>query len=482
MRLKKIYINGYKNLIDTSIEFNTDENLIAIIGNNGTGKSNLIEALIHIFLGLYYLKPPEFKYQIEYDAHGKSVSINNMKHDDGYPTINIDRMEISMYRFKDWIRQPELNPPFPANVFCYYSGTCDRTKTLIKKYNISYKAKLRRQTANLERQFVFSDIEHAEWCLLGLFAHRHRNILDMLSLGKFDEFQITINPPESFSKEKDEPIFWGTDGAIQDFISVLDNNTSESYLPYERNLAKSDNIVRTYVFENEELENVGRALEKRKTNLYSMLQALNGKNMLTETKLIVINKTSAANYPTDDLSEGEKQLLSVIGGLKLLEQNECLVLLDEPDTHLNPNWSWEYDSLLNYAIKDEQSSTSTVLLATHDPVIISGLTKEQVLIARLDKEKLLFEKPVRDPRGQGVANVLTSSEYFGLPSSLDKNTQNLLDERLKIAFNEEPLTRVEKERLASLNKRLDYLGLSISFRDPKYKEFIEEKYGKKWNN
>jgi len=53
MRLKKVYIDGYKNLIQTSIEVQSVDIPLAIIGNNGTGKSNLIEALLHVYIGLY---------------------------------------------------------------------------------------------------------------------------------------------------------------------------------------------------------------------------------------------------------------------------------------------------------------------------------------------------------------------------------------------------------------------------------------------
>jgi hypothetical protein len=45
-------------------------------------------------------------------------------------------------------------------------------------------------------------------------------------------------------------------------------------------------------------------------------------------------------FPFDQLSEGEKQLLAVVGAIRLTTGNENLVLLDEPDTHVNPHWSW----------------------------------------------------------------------------------------------------------------------------------------------
>ena len=151
------------------------------------------------------------------------------------------------------------------------------------------------------------------------------------------------------------------------------------------------------------------------------------------------------------------------------------MLLDEPDTHLNPAWSWEYISLLRDALQKKQQVSSTVALATHDPVLISGLQREQVLIARIIDGRLFYGQPHRNPRGQGVANVLTS-EYFGLPSSLDKHTQDLLDERLTLAAKAGPLTGEERARMKEINDQLDDLGLSISFRDPQYAEFEKNRY------
>ena len=209
-----------------------------------------------------------------------------------------------------------------------------------------------------------------------------------------------------------------------------------------------------------------------------MLQALAAKKILVNNEFDIVQKGSQTHYRTESLSEGEKQLLCVVGGLTLAQNTECLVLLDEPDTHLNPAWSWRYNTLLKQALSSQQRTTSTTIIATHDPIMISGLTKEQVFIARKDNARLIYDSPVRDPRGQGVANILVS-EYFGLPSSLDENTQMLLDERLRLAYKQERLTSEESVRLKEINKQLAILGLAISFRDPAYKEYEEQKFSVK---
>ena len=159
----------------------------------------------------------------------------------------------------------------------------------------------------------------------------------------------------------------------------------------------------------------------------------------------------------------------------LTNQKDNLVLLDEPDTHLNPHWSWEYPGMLAEAFKADQKPRSTVLMATHDPVMISGMVREQVLLAHTPTpDRPLFSRPHRNPRGQGVANLLCSSEFFGLPSSLDKETQKLLDERLTISIKPQ-LTARDKARLKALNEQLEILP-GVSERDPDYVAFLRQRH------
>ncbi|MBQ1175798.1 MAG: AAA family ATPase [Treponema sp.] len=45
MRLKHFYIKDYKNLKDFSLDFENGNGLSILIGNNGSGKSNVLEAI-----------------------------------------------------------------------------------------------------------------------------------------------------------------------------------------------------------------------------------------------------------------------------------------------------------------------------------------------------------------------------------------------------------------------------------------------------
>lgn len=53
MRLKSLTIGQYKNLKDFSLSFDGSSFIVVFVGKNGSGKSNLFEALIQIFRHLY---------------------------------------------------------------------------------------------------------------------------------------------------------------------------------------------------------------------------------------------------------------------------------------------------------------------------------------------------------------------------------------------------------------------------------------------
>ncbi len=53
MSLKSVYISQYKNLEDFTLNFDSNSFIDVFVGKNGTGKSNLFEALSEIFRNLY---------------------------------------------------------------------------------------------------------------------------------------------------------------------------------------------------------------------------------------------------------------------------------------------------------------------------------------------------------------------------------------------------------------------------------------------
>jgi hypothetical protein len=85
--------------------------------------------------------------------------------------------------------------------------------------------------------------------------------------------------------------------------------------------------------------------------------------------------------------------------------------------------------------------------------------------------------PDFDPKGLGVAGILTS-EFFNLPSSMDEESFNNLSKKreLEVLEREGILSEEQRNELQSLIKKLEKIGLESSQRDPLYEKFVKAIY------
>lgn len=93
----------------------------------------------------------------------------------------------------------------------------------------------------------------------------------------------------------------------------------------------------------------------------------------------LVFKKSGKEITYRQLSDGEHQLLQVIGTLLLMDTEGTLFILDEPETHLNPEWRSKFVTLLNQSVKGN-SREQDIILTSHSPFIISDCKKHRVFI------------------------------------------------------------------------------------------------------
>jgi energy-coupling factor transporter ATP-binding protein EcfA2 len=486
MKLQRLWIKNYKNLRNCEIAFAEPHLLNAVIGSNGSGKSNLIEAILHILIGTYFKRPPPFDFSLEFEAQGRRVTIAG---EERKLTVHVDGEMKPLALFAERLRDGVAQVHYPELTLVYYSGECQRVSKMLASYRRHFERLTRRPESERHRPlFVQSSNAQAQVILLALFAHRHPGLPERLGLRRVVGVSLVLRSPSGFDAEEHEPKLWNTVGAVRRIVAAIDETaTSEESrrmdrLSSEQSQGDSDYTeTRTYRFSDEPqagkgLGGLGERLTRDGDNLYLALEHLRARGIFMSVSYRLVGRADDEPFEFDQLSEGEKQLLAVVGALKLTNRPDNLVLLDEPDTHLNPQWSWDYPSMLAEAFDGEQRRRSAVLMATHTPTMISGMTKDQVLLAH-PRSNIGpgFTRPQRHPRGQGIANLLCSSEYFGLPSSLDKETQKLLDERLAISVKD-LLTDADKARLRTLNMQLEVLSQGISERDPKFVAFLRQQH------
>lgn len=160
------------------------------------------------------------------------------------------------------------------------------------------------------------------------------------------------------------------------------------------------------------------------------------------------------------LSDGEHQLLHSLSGLMLLEMRNSIFILDEPDTHFNPEWRSRFIYLLNEVLKDKIKE-QIIFVTSHSPFVISDCKSENVFFFKKGEETKTAKDAEFNTYGASIDNILKN--FFG--------SKNLIS---KTSF--EDLKKViEEGTVEELRKAVDEFGESSQ------KQFLFRKLYEKTN-
>ncbi len=475
MRLDRLHIPEFKNLRDLTLDFAENEDISVIVGRNGAGKSNVLEALTIIFRDLDLNLISDFPYTITYRCRGQSISI------DADPTratrrkrVEVDGVIVPAKRLTD---DSQDRPLLPSFVFGYYSGPTARLEEHFRLHQRSFSRALRAGDGSAMRRLFYARPVHSQFALLAFFLHRNDEMLEFLnselSIEDLESVLFVMREPSWHSHEGDER-FWRARGAVRDLLSNL---YELAVAPMRRSehvqaeFGSGSNLEHLYLYlgNPSSLSELAGSYDDER-EFFKALESTYISELLSEVRIRVRTRHMNGAITFRELSEGEQQLLMVLGLLRFTREEEALFLLDEPDTHLNPAWSQRYIGLLREV--GGMGGSSHVVMATHDPLVVAGLTKEQVKILSRDgaSGRVLAEQPRDDPRGMGVAGLLTS-EVYGLRSQLDLHTLGLIEQQRELSARDE-LDADSKQKLSDLNEELRFLGFTTAVRDPDYEQFL----------
>lgn len=425
MRLNEIEIGEFKNLRNFRLNFDQASPYTVLVGENGAGKSNLIEALSIIFRNLDLDLEAPFSYTLRYTCRDHDVQVR--AESGSYPLFGVrpqaqtDYSEISRKRFLD--EDAEGRPLYrPAFVFGYYSGPGDRLSKIFERhrerfYSWIIKSPIQRgkvlANPNSLRRLFYAETLHGQFALIAFFmaavgsAEDDRAFLrDHLQIDALDSVMFALKRPP-WSRKGGDTRFWDAVGEVQEFLSRL---YEKAMLPIRMDrrifleLTKNPPVENLYLFlpSASSLEEVYQSYGDQYA-FFTALESTHLSKLLAEvrTRVRMTPGAGGGEVTYRDLSEGEQQLLLVLGLLKFTARSEALFLLDEPDTHLNPAWSTQYLDFLDRFIPGGE--TCHIIMSSHDPLVFAGLTKSQVRIFRRDGEgNAVAEIPDHDPKGMGV--------------------------------------------------------------------------------
>lgn len=566
MQLQRIRIPTFRNLRDLDIVFashlNPDTNgpvdaqpkpirSHALIGQNGIGKSNLIEALITIFRDIDLDRESTFDYTLEYSIRGHTVRIEADTAKQKRPFVWVDGDRVNQdYLIKndppDKIPQDRRRGPrlLPTHIFAYYSGRNERIESLFQEHQRRFnqrqeittdevlskqllenftgseadiraveEAKRRRESRLKQtgddrlRRLFYCRGGHSQLVLLACLLsndHVFQKVLKNLHIDSLESALFVLKEPHRLREKRrggkfdeqelneGDPRFWYARGNV--VSEFLDKLWQVSWAPIEQEATKqidfrgrSEKQKQLYLFvpNMEKLKQLGE-LVGGTDNFFRYAEGAYIGDLIDEVR-ITVKKSVSGNDEHDgmvsftQLSEGELQMLTVLGLMRITREDHCLFLLDEPDTHLNPIWKLRYFNDIEGVLASDDGALvqgeSQILITTHDPMMVGSLKREQVHILRREADRTVVQSPFEHPQGMGVAGLL-KSELFGLPSTLDPQTLDDLQRRNELVAKKacEGLTVEEEEQLERLRRYLEELGFSRENRDPMYQLFVEKMY------
>lgn len=382
MFLSEIHIENFKGLKDVGFSFTKSMNLI--IGDNGTGKTSILEA-IAVALGGF------------------------LSGIDGVNTIHFS---------KDEIRQENQLMGTGSNSIIYRTPV--RVEADITIDNHRFRFVRQKKSVSSSR----STIEPRDICrLAGRMAQDSHSVLPIISYQSFSRIS-------NQKKDKWEDPFSDDFSRVVGYTDCLEEASNTKLLT---NWFKKMEYI-TWQQEREIVE-----FETVKNAISRFMQVMLDRK---DVRIFYDKRTEELMYsdmreclPIRFLSSGFRTLLGMVLDIayrmavlnpnllgEIVVSTPGIVLIDEIDLHLHPNWQWRVVKALKTTFPRVQ-----FIATTHSPLIISSCEDETVI--RLDPDDQSLDKLSKTSqqhtvKGWQVGDVLR--EYMG-SDNRDPETVKMLD-------------------------------------------------------
>lgn len=169
-----------------------------------------------------------------------------------------------------------------------------------------------------------------------------------------------------------------------------------------------------------------------------------------ERSMPIFSNSTREEFDINELSSGEKQLFVRTLAIKMLEPENSIILIDEPELSLHPKWQQKILEVYKKIGKNNQ-----IIVATHSPHILGSVPKENLIILTRDENgeiKALKDEELYSSLGQPVDRIL--EDIMGLETTRDPNIFRSLKKLRELVdnnqYNSEEFKSLMKEMTATL--------------------------------
>ena len=141
-----------------------------------------------------------------------------------------------------------------------------------------------------------------------------------------------------------------------------------------------------------------------------------------ENSMPIFTDSSGKKFGINELSSGEKQLFLRTLAIKMLEPENSIIMIDEPELSLHPKWQQKIVDVYRKIGRNNQ-----IILATHSPHILGSVEKENIILLEKNENGIVKVKTgdeFGNSYGQTIGRIL--EDIMGLETDRNPSVNNLL--------------------------------------------------------
>ncbi|MDA8133549.1 MAG: AAA family ATPase [Desulfobacteraceae bacterium] len=363
----------------------------------------------------------DFTYEIIYDLEGKEH------------TYKWDGTDLS---YNDRKRKTVSKNTLPDNILVYYSGHNDTVSTIIDEYQEHFSKRIKKADIDESRKFLGIGSGYKS-ILLGVLLLQPESskartyVCDKLGiLQQSINISLTLKRPVFASKNlvidrfEESTFYWETKGITLDFLKKIVSCIKDSFnhadlYDFDRDLyhIKIDGDLYREVFKNTPVTEQFRFFDN--LNSLEMLLEMSAEFVLADSAKATINQ----------FSDGQFQSVYIYSILEFFKDRKCLLLLDEPDCFLHPEWQHGFlKQVLDIA--EEKQQMNHILMSSHSastiaPVDTAMLSLVVIEDSRVKQEQVSKAEVIRSLSG-GLITFTEEVARLNIKYNIDHTDKPIL--------------------------------------------------------
>jgi len=431
MKLIRLYIKDHLLLHDLNVNFDRagrlDEQesyrLDFLVGVNGSGKSTLLRTLIEILASLQTGDGADYQYELEYELENQSQPIKVRINKSRETASDTWRVIARIQRQDDPqidLENPVLDRQYlPEGIVVYTTGSEAEWENILNhRYQAMNNApanedvltdKTKRYIHETPAQMAkdeeigFLGADESPFLLLrssrinaitlcGLLRYRSNpelinhqplaEVLDAVGIENFAGFSLRLR---IYDRLSDKSFYEKLSGLDPQPLILQQASDRLVIFDLNRDPEAAKRILNQFNGAFGLFEALDAQLDDDPTHTGSpTLQEI---NLFLQRKFVEPNADNNSNtsanaripdvFLLDWLSDGERAFLGRMALLAMLDMQDSLIILDEPEVHFNDYWKREIVKFLDRMMR---GYSNHLLITTHSSILLSDVTENQITV------------------------------------------------------------------------------------------------------